>query len=130
MTLNDPLSNALSKILNYEKVGKKTCIIFPASKLIKKALTLLQDQQYVGEFKEVQDSKGNYLILNLLGRINKCGAVKPRFSAKIKDYEKYEKRYLPARAFGIILVSTSQGLMSHPEAKKKKLGGRLIAFCY
>ncbi len=66
----------------------------------------------------------------LLGKVNKCGAIKPRFSVKKGGFEKFEKRYLPAKNFGMIIVSTSKGLMMHDEAKKKGLGGRLISYVY
>ena len=46
------------------------------------------------------------------------------------NYEKYEKRFLPAKGFGILIVSTPKGLMTHEEARKKKLGGVLIVYVY
>ena len=66
----------------------------------------------------------------MAGSINKCGVIKPRFSVKKNEYEKFEKRYLPAHGFGIIIVSTPKGLMMHDEAIEKGLGGKLIAYCY
>ena len=128
--LNDPLANALSKILNSERTGKTTCIIKPVSKVIKKILQLMQDNHYLGEFKEIEDGKGGLIVVNLLGRINKCGAIKPRYPVKVAEFEKFEKRYLPAKGFGIIFVSTSKGIMSHVEVKKKHIGGRLLAYVY
>jgi small subunit ribosomal protein S8 len=56
--------------------------------------------------------------------------VKPRYSVKSDNYEKFEKRYLPAKEFGVLVVSTPKGMMSHNDARKNKLGGRLIAYCY
>ena len=47
-----------------------------------------------------------------------------------EEYEKFEKRYLPAKGFGIIIVSTPKGLMIHKEAISKVTGGKLIAYCY
>lgn len=128
--LNDSLANALSIILNNEKIGKSDCLVKPISKVIKKVLGVMKDNNYVGEFKEIQDGKGNLIKINLLGNINKCGAIKPRYSVKRDGYEKFEKRYLPAKDFGIIFVSTSLGIMTHYDAKKKGLGGRLLAYCY
>lgn len=130
MSLNDPLSNILSQISAYEKVGKKELVTLNNSKIIKKVLSIMQEHKYIGGFEEVKDSKGNMLKVYLLGNINKTGAIKPRFSVKRDGYEKFEKRYLPARDFGILIVSTSQGLMTQIEAKKKGLGGRLISYCY
>ncbi|MFH1316099.1 MAG: 30S ribosomal protein S8 [Candidatus Woesearchaeota archaeon] len=130
MSLNDPLANTLSKIQNAENLVKKEVKTFPSSKLIKNVLILLKDNLFIGDTKEFEDDKGNYIIINLIGRINKIKAIKPRFTVKSKEFEKYEKRYLPSKDFGIIIVSTSKGLMTHKQAIEKNLGGRLIAFCY
>ena len=130
MSLNDPLANALSKILNNEKIGKDSCMIKPVSKLIKKILEVMNENKFLGDFSEIEDGRGNLLQVNLLGNINKCGVIKPRFSVKNYDYEKFEKRYLPAKDVGIMIVSTSQGILTHHEAKKKNIGGRLLVYCY
>lgn len=127
---NDPLAAALSKMLNAEKVGKREVFVKPASKMIKLVLGILNDNNYVGAAEEILDEKGGVLKVNLLGNINKCGVVKPRFSTKHNNFEKWEKRYLPAKDFGLLVVSTPKGLMTHYQAKEKKIGGKLIAYCY
>lgn len=130
MVLNDSLACALSNILNSDKTGKSSCIIYPESKVIRKILDLFKSEGLVGEYTVVEDIKGNSLVLNLIGKLNKCGVIKPRYSVTIHDYEKFEKRYLPARNLGVMLISTSQGIIKHIEAKKKNIGGRLLAFGY
>ncbi len=130
MSMNDPLSTALSKMLNSERIGRKECTIKPVSTLIKKVFKIMNAHKYIGAFKETNDGKGGFIVINLLGNINKCGSVKPRFSCKVEEFTKFEKRYLLARGFGILLISTQQGLMTHDEAKKKNIGGKLIAYCY
>ena len=128
--LNDPLSNALSKISTSEKIGRVKCTIKPVSNVIKNILHLMQDKGYIGEFNGFEDGRGGYIEVNLLGRINKCGAIKPKYPVKRNEFEKFEQRYLPAKDFGIIFVSTSKGIMTHADAKKNKLGGILLAFVY
>ncbi len=128
--LNDPLANVLSYINNHEKLGRKEITVENNSKLIRKILTILNENLYLGEFKEIEDGKGKLLTIQLIGNINKVGVIKPRFNVKKDEYEKFEKRYLPAKDFGIIIISTSQGLMTHTQAKEKELGGRLICYCY
>tara|TARA_Y100000310_G_scaffold102154_1_gene100350 strand:- start:14149 stop:14541 length:393 start_codon:yes stop_codon:yes gene_type:complete len=130
MSMNDPLASALSKIMNAENREQKECIIKPVSKLIKKVLEILNAEGYIGSFKELEDSKGNMLQVNLLGKINKTGVIKPRFFIKKEGYEKFEKRYLPSNNFGVLIVSTSLGLKINSEAKKKGVGGKLIAYVY
>jgi small subunit ribosomal protein S8 len=129
MSLNDSLSNALSTIMNAERVGKKECLIRPSSNMIKKVLELMQTNGYIGGFTESKERKEE-ITVNLLKQINKCNSIKPRFSVNSEEFEKFENRFLPAKDFGILIISTSKGLMTHNEAKKKSIGGRLIAFCY
>ncbi len=127
--LNDPLANVLNNIMNAQRVGKTTCIATPVSKMIKQVLQMMQDHKYIGatEYKNV---KGGIATINLLGKVNKCGVIKPRFSVQKEEYTKFEKRFLPARDFGMLIISTSKGLMTHTDAKEKGLGGKLIAFIY
>ena len=130
MALNDTLSIALSKIGNAEKVGKRDCTIKPMSKVIKKVLQIMNENKYIGKYEEVIDRRGGSLHIHLIGSINKCGTIKPRFSTLLSEFEKWEKRYLPAKDFGILIISTSKGIMTHEEAKKKRIGGKLVAYCY
>jgi len=128
--LNDPLADTMSVILNNEIIGKSECTIKPSSKIIRQLLKVMKDNEYLLDFKEVEDSRGNYIHLKLNGNINKCGVIKPRYSVKNNEFEKFERRYLPAKDFGILLVSTPKGIMTHQDAKSKKTGGRLLAYCY
>lgn len=128
--LLDPLANALSSILNAEKVGKKKVTLKPVSKLIKEVMKIMKDNCLIKEFEIIDDNKGKRMIVDLIGNINLCGVIKPRFSVKKDTYEKFEKRYLPAKDFGILIVSTPEGVITHYEAKEKKIGGKLIAYVY
>ena len=128
--LNDPLAAALAKISNAERVGKKEVVISPVSKIIKKILVLMNEHGYLGSFEEEVYASGIVLKVNLIGNINKCNVIKPRFSTKVNNFVKWEKRYLPAQDFGIILVSTPNGIMTHNDAKKQSVGGKLLAYCY
>ncbi|MBN2458020.1 30S ribosomal protein S8 [Candidatus Woesearchaeota archaeon] len=130
MTMNDPLAAALSGILNLERIGRNNAVINCASSMITKVLTILNEKGYVGSFEKVDDGKAGIIKVNLLGKINKCGVVKPRHAVSKDNFERYEKRYLPAKNFGLLVVSTSKGLMTQDEARKNGIGGKLIAYCY
>lgn len=130
MSLNDPLANLLGTIYNAEMIGRKEVIVKPSSKVVNNILQILHDNHYIGLFKITTTNRGSYVKINLINRINKCGVIKPRFAVKNDEFEKFEKRFLTAKDFGIIIVSTNKGFMTHVEAKKKGLGGRLFAYCY
>ncbi len=126
----DTLSNALSTIMNNELKNKGECLIEPASKLIGQALRMLQQNGYVGEFEFIDDGRTGKFVVQLLGRVNRCGAVRPRHFAKVNEFEVWERRYLPSRDMGLLIVSTPQGVMSHRDAEKKHVGGQLLAYVY
>ena len=130
MSLNDPLANTLSSILIDEKAGRSESKIKPSSKIVKKVLEVMKTSNYIGDFEEIKDGRGDIIRLNLLGNINKCGVIKPRYSVKKDEFEKFEERYLLARDMGILIVSTPLGIITHHEAKKKNIGGKLLAYCY
>jgi small subunit ribosomal protein S8 len=112
------------------QVGKPSITTNISSKLIKQTLQLMQDEGYLASVEEQVDSKGNYLVITLNGKLNKCGVIKPRFTVQVDNLEKYEKQHLPARGFGVLIVTTNQGLLTHNQAKEKHVGGRLISYCY
>ncbi len=126
----DPYNDAMVKIKNAERVGKKEIEIKPASKMIASTLRSLQRKRYVGEFEYIDDGKAGIFRVNLLGNVNNCGAIKPRFAVKKDEYEKWERRFLPAANVGSLLVSTDKGIMNHDKAMEKGIGGRLIAYVY
>jgi small subunit ribosomal protein S8 len=128
--MNDPLANALNNILNAERAAKKSCIVKPNSKIIRSVLDIMKKNHYIGDFKIIDNNKGGIIEVNLLGKINNTGVIKPRFSVTRKEFEKFEKRFLPAKDFGFIIISTSKGIMTHNEAKEKGLGGKLLSYCY
>jgi len=127
---SDTLSNAMSAIKNAELVGKSKVEIRPASKLIGKVLNVMKEYGYINGFEVRDDHKGGVIVVELSGKINDCGAIRPRFSVKRTEYERFEKRYLPARDFGILIVSTTEGVMSQKEAVERGLGGVLLAYVY
>jgi small subunit ribosomal protein S8 len=126
----DTLANGLITVINNEMRNKRECIISPASKLLGRVLRIMQLNGYIGEFEFIDDGRSGKFKVQLLGRINKCGAVKPRFAVKVDGFENWEKKFLPSRDVGIMVVSTSKGVVSHREAEEKSVGGRLLAFVY
>ena len=126
----DPLVNALNTIMSHEGRRKNECIITPASGLTGRVLRLIQGKGYVGEIEFIDDGRQGKLRVQLFGRINECKAVTPRFKTKVSEMEKWEKRYLPSRNLGVLILSTPKGVMDHTQAKEEKVGGVLLAYVY
>lgn len=126
----EPLSNMFSSILNNERRHKHECIVNPASKLMGQVLRVMQKYGYVGEFEFVDDGRGGKFKVQLLGRVNACGSVRPRFSSKVSEIERWGKRYLPSRDVGILILTTPKGVFAHKEARDSGDGGQLLGYVY
>ncbi len=126
---HDSLSDALVLIKNADHVGKETAII-PASRLIGEVLKLLTEKGYLNNYEYRENGKGGEFDISLNGKINGCGAIKPRFSVKLKDMERHEARYLPAKDFGLLILTTPYGVMNNDQAKEAATGGKLLAYVY
>ena len=129
MSLNDPISDAISKMNNAVKALNKT-VELRKSKLLLKVLDLLKENGYIGSYEVIEDGRQGKVKVNLIGTINECLAIKPRYPAKVEELETFERRFLPAKDFGVLIISTNKGLLTQKQAKEQNAGGTLIAYCY
>ena len=130
MVRMDVLADALRSISNAEKRGKRQVLIRPCSKVIIRFLTVMMKHGYIGEFEIVDDHRSGKIVVNLTGRINKCGVISPRFDVGIRDLEKLTASLLPSRQFGYVIMTTSSGIMDHEEARRKHLGGKVLGYFF
>ena len=130
MVLISVLSDALKTILNAERAGKRQVLIRPCSKVIIRFLKLMQKRNYIGNFEVVDDRRGGKIVIELLGRINKCGVISPRFDVGVTEYEKAVANLLPSRQFGYIVLTTNIGIIDQEKARRKHVGGKMLGFFY
>ncbi|HKW04161.1 MAG TPA: 30S ribosomal protein S8 [Nitrososphaerales archaeon] len=130
MPSNNVLGNLFATVYNNEIRNKKECIVLPASKLASSVLRSMQKNKYIGEFEFIDDGVAGKFKIQLLGRINRCGVISPRYSVSKNGYIRWERQFLPAVGVGILMVSTPEGVMSHSEAQENGLGGRLVGYVY
>jgi len=128
--LHDPLNDAMTTIRNAEVSGDTECRLRPASKLVGRVLKVMQDADYIDSFEVIEDGRGGLFRVRLKGNINGCGVIKPRFAVRRQDLERYEARYLPAQDFGVLILTTTEGVISQAKAKEIGVGGKLLAYVY
>uniref|UniRef100_H2YZQ2 Small ribosomal subunit protein uS8 n=1 Tax=Ciona savignyi TaxID=51511 RepID=H2YZQ2_CIOSA len=124
------LADALKCLCNAEKRGKRQVLIRPCSKVTVKFLTVMMKHGYINEFVIVDDHRAGKIVVQLNGRLNKCGVISPRFDVAIRDLEKWTTNLLPSRQFGFIVLTTSSGIMDHEEARRKHTGGKILGFFF
>lgn len=125
----DRLAEAINIIKTHERMGREECIV-DSTKLLKSVLVTLKAEGYVAGFEEFKDGKFMKIRIKLSNKINAIGVVKPRYAIQKDTIAKYETRYIPSKDFGILVLTTPQGLMTNREAREKMIGGRLVMYVY
>ncbi|KAI1111323.1 40S ribosomal protein S22-like protein [Nemania sp. NC0429] len=130
MVRTSVLADAMNAINNADSMGKRQVLIRPASKVTVEFLNIMQKNGYIGEFEVVDDHRSGKIVVQLTGRLNKCGVISPRYNVKINDLEKWVTKLLPSRQFGHIVLTTSAGVMDHHTARRKHVSGKILGFFY
>jgi small subunit ribosomal protein S8 len=120
----DIVSDALNEIMNAKRARKTNVIIKKHSKLLRKILDIAKDRGYL-EY----EINGKELKIEIK-ELNEIKSIKPRHTVSVNKIDYYIRRFLPARDFGFLIVSTNQGIMISNDAINKNLGGCLIAYVY
>jgi small subunit ribosomal protein S8 len=120
----DITSDILNQIMNAKKAKKQSIFINRNSKLLINLLEIIKQQGYLD-----YDIDGKGIKIEIKN-LNEIKAIKPRYTVSVKDLNRYVRRFLPAKNFGFLVVSTNKGLMTHFDAESKNIGGCLIAYVF
>lgn len=120
----DPVADALIRIKNGYLVSKKE-IQIPYAKLQFNLCKLLSKGGYISEVGK----KGNLITVTLKydGRTPSLSDVKRVSKPSLRVYKGYQDLPRVLNGLGVAIISTSKGLMTDKEARKKKLGGEVMA---
>ncbi|XP_069505721.1 small ribosomal subunit protein uS8-like [Ambystoma mexicanum] len=124
------IADDLQSINNAEKHGNREVLIRPCSKVIVCFITVMMKHGYIGEFEAIDDHRAGKIVVNLTGRLNKCGGISPRFDVQLKDLEKWQNNLLPSRQFEYIVLTTSAGIMDHEEANRKHTEVKILGLFF
>ena len=128
MSMSDPVADMLTRIRN-AGLSRLEKVDVPASKVKVRIAEILRDEGYVEGYRVNEDGRQGILTVDLkydtdrrlviktLRRISRPGC---RAYAGCDDIPKVKN------GLGVCIVSTSQGLMSDSEARKRRVGGELV----
>lgn len=121
----DIISDTLNQIMNAKRARKEEVVVARYSNLLLELLKLVKKHGYIESYK----TEGRDLHIKF-GNLNECKSIKPRFDVRVDEVEEKVRRFLPAKGFGILIISTSKGLKTHEEVEEEKIGGKLLAYFY
>lgn len=121
--INDPISDLLTRIRNAADARLRE-ITVPDSKLRKAVCDVLVKEGYLSEVKK----DGNNLVASLVykRRSPTITGVKNVSRPGLRIYRGAKELPRPYGGAGIAIISTSQGVMSDKEARKKNIGGQVL----
>ena len=122
----DVVADGLNQIMNAKRVEKRELVIRRYSKIL---IGLLEMMKVAGHVDYSVDEEARSVKVSII-KLNECRAVKPRYYVGVVDIDKYLRRFLPSRNFGVLVISTNKGLVSHKDAIEYKIGGSVIAYFY
>ncbi len=131
MVMTDPIADMLTRIRNANQQRHETVEV-PASKMKEEIAEILKNEGFIKGYKvegELADKKititlkykGNDRVISGLKRISKPGL---RVYAKVNEIPKV------LNGLGIVILSTSQGIMTDKEARAKQVGGEVLAYIW
>ena len=120
----DIIADTLNEIMNAKRARKTEIVVTRHSKLLFELLKLAKKHGYIDDFK-LQEK-----LTIKFSKLNNCKAIKPRLDVRVEEIEDKMIRFLLARNFGIVVISTSKGLKTHEECFEEKIGGKLLAYFY
>jgi small subunit ribosomal protein S8 len=129
---SDPVSDYLTRLRNAQQAGHRRVDV-PASKLKRAMTKILVDKGYISKYIDITDNKQGVLrlflkydaygqpVIKKLTRVSKPGL------RKYCDSDNIPQSY---NGLGIVILSTSNGVMTDKEAKKMKIGGEILCTVY
>jgi small subunit ribosomal protein S8 len=132
MNLSDPIADMLTRIRNASRAHHPEVLI-PASRTKREIARILKDEGFIDDFEDVRDGPA----LGLRIRLRYVGGKAPVVSG-LKRISKPGLRVYAGKTeiprvlggLGIVIISTSQGIMTGAQARKAQLGGEVLAYVW
>lgn len=124
------LADMCKAINNASRAGRRQLLLRVSTGETRAFLLQMLKHGYISGFSYIDDGRRGKNIIDLNGRLNKCGAICPNYRVKVPGIDDFRARLLPARQFGHVLFATSKGVLDHRECLAENVGGEILGFFY
>ena len=128
MSVSDPIADFLTCIRN-GCTSKKEVVLIPSSKMKEQIASILMDEKFISNYKIIEDGNKKVIKVYLRYLSNGKSAIKNLrkiTKPSIRRYVEAQKVPRVLNGLGIMIVSTSQGIMTDAKARKENVGGEMI----
>ncbi len=129
----DLISNVLSTVKNSSMSGKKFVEV-SYSKMVEEVIKILKEEQFIDGYKVFKPEGSPFKMIHIdikyEGGVGRISQIKKISKPGRRVYKEARKIREIMNGFGLAVVSTSRGVMSGRDARKKRLGGEVICEVY
>ena len=132
MNISDPIADMLTRVRNASR-ARHTEVLVPASRTKREIARILKSEGFIAEFSEEQAGPGHVLKLTLRyvdGKVPVVSGLKRVSKPGLRVYAAKTDIPRVLGGLGIVIVSTSQGIMTGAQARKAQLGGEVLAYVW
>ena len=134
MTMTDPIADMLTRIRN-ANIAQQDEVRMPSSKLKESLAAILKQEGYIEDFSvtEEQTRPGRTLTINMKytpDRARTISGLRRVSKPGLRVYTKADRVPRVLGGLGVAVLSTSQGLMTDREARRRKMGGEILCFVW
>jgi small subunit ribosomal protein S8 len=131
MNVSDPIADMLTRIRNACRARHEEVVV-PASKTKLAIARILKDEGFIDDFSEVQEGprKAVKIRLRYVGKVPVVSGLKRVSKPGLRVYAAKTEIPRVLGGLGVVIVSTSQGIMTGAEARKGQLGGEILAYVW
>ncbi len=131
MNVTDPIADMLTRIRNASR-ARHTEVLIPASRTKLAIARILQDEGFIEGFTEAQDGPAKMIRVQLkyVGKVPVVSGLKRVSKPGLRVYAGKTEIPRVLGGLGIVIVSTSQGIMTGAQARRGQLGGEILAYVW
>jgi small subunit ribosomal protein S8 len=131
MNVSDPIADMLTRIRNASRARHEEVSV-PASRTKLAIARILKDEGFIEDFSEVRDGPRADLRIRLryVGKVPVVSGLKRISKPGLRVYAPKTDIPRVLGGLGLVIVSTSQGIMTGAQARKGQLGGEILAYVW
>ncbi len=131
MNISDPIADMLTRVRNASR-AHHTEVVVPASRTKREIARILKDEGFIEDFAEGVQGPGAVLSIRLkyVGKVPVVSGLKRISKPGLRVYAAKTEIPRVLGGLGVVIVSTSQGIMTGAQARKAELGGEVLAFVW
>lgn len=132
MNVSDPIADMLTRVRNASR-ARHMEVLVPASRTKREIARILKDEGFIAEVREERDGPAQLLRLQLKyvdGKVPVVSGLKRISKPGLRVYAQKTEIPRVLGGLGIVIVSTSKGIMTGAQAKQAALGGEILAYVW